>query len=365
MHNGTEILFRSLDAPERLTNLEVDWFALDEIGEVKLETFRMLQGRLRKLGGCHRGVVVGNPAGPTHWTFDYYVHKAKLYPEAYRLVHATSYENLFLDPSYTLEMERSYGKDSPYYKRFVLGLFVAFEGAYYPHFSIEPWPKGHVCELPEVDGILGQPRRFGRVIDFGYEHPFCCLWYATDNTKIIFYDEYYQRHRTIKEHCLKIRAMDEEHMSRWGFPYAPHALSDHEAIPRAEIEHCVDDTGQSIGFPCIPGEKRNVLSGILLVQSMIERHLLLITDRCKETRMELPSYRAKAEDKSTKETPYKVRDHTCDCVRMACMTELAHMAPHLRKKEFEYTSALHVDPLEYDQHTLQQIIEKTHLRIDL
>jgi hypothetical protein len=36
----------------------------------------MLQGRLRKQDSARKGFVVGNPAGPTHWTYDYFVTKA-------------------------------------------------------------------------------------------------------------------------------------------------------------------------------------------------------------------------------------------------------------------------------------------------
>jgi len=128
--NGAEILFRSLDAPGRLTNLGLDWFGLDEMGEIKLEVFRMLQGRLRRPGGSHKGFGVGNPAGPAHWTYEYYVQKAEEHPDRYRLTQAPSYENTFLDPSYAKEMEISFGVDTAYYKRFVMGEFVAFEGAY-------------------------------------------------------------------------------------------------------------------------------------------------------------------------------------------------------------------------------------------
>lgn len=70
--NGTEVLFRSMDNPGRLASLELNWFGIDEAGLVKEDTFKMLLGRLRSRG-VRKGFVVGNPAGLTHWTYDYFV----------------------------------------------------------------------------------------------------------------------------------------------------------------------------------------------------------------------------------------------------------------------------------------------------
>ncbi|KKM90385.1 hypothetical protein LCGC14_1239130, partial [marine sediment metagenome] len=135
LRNGTEIMFRSTERPERLSGLELDWFGLDEIGEVKERTFKMLQGRLRRPGGRHRGFGTGNPPGPTHWTYHYFVEMAKKHPEIYRLVQATSYENLFLPKYYATDMDVSFGIGTVYHRRYVLGEFAAFEGAFWVNFD--------------------------------------------------------------------------------------------------------------------------------------------------------------------------------------------------------------------------------------
>ena len=202
LRNGTEILFRSLERPERLSGLELDWFGLDEIGEVKEATFKMLQGRLRRPGGRHKGFGVGNPAGPTHWTFEYFVELAKKHPEVYRLVQATSYENLFLPKHYTEDMDISFGIGTIYHRRYVLGEFAAFEGAYWVNFDSRFYDDGgHQLRMNQVmDRIKGTPR-WGKVIDWGFEHPFACLWYVTDGKVIVFFDEYLQVHGLIRWHC--------------------------------------------------------------------------------------------------------------------------------------------------------------------
>jgi len=353
--NGTEIIFRSLDSPERLTNLEIDWFALDELGEVKLDTFRMLQGRLRKPGGSHHGFGVGNPAGPTHWTYDYFVIKARQYPDTYRLTQATSYENTFLEPEYAQEMAKSYGEDSLYYKRFVLGQFVAFEGAYWPYFDIAPYPAGFVFSDEQFQHILrkrplvnheGKEQyilnpdkewHFGKVLDFGFEHAFVCMWYITDLDNIIFFDEHYQRHMSPREHCLLIRNHEIEHYNTFRISPVHWAYTDHDAVSRNEVENAKDAENNYIGFTCVPAEKI-VMEGILLVQTIIGLRGLYITERCANAKLEIPSYRAKPEDKTHKEEPLKEKDHTCDCIRMTCWELLKHKSPHMRlQSTYQYT----------------------------
>lgn len=336
LKNGTEIIFRSLERPERLTNLELSWWALDEIGEVDLATFRMLQGRLRDPQGCLKGFCVGNPAGPAHWTCEYFVVRQD---PSYRLVQATSYENTFLPSQYIAEMEKSFGKDSVYYKRFVLGLFVAPEGAIWPNFSTLAYPEGHVVNDAQIRAL--NPTRFGRVIDFGIEHPFVCLWWAisADGEKIVFLDEYFETHQTIRYHCLNIKKKDEELHQLFGPFDASISVTDHDAVARTEIENCTDENGRFIGFSVTPADKA-VLEGILLVSSMFEQKQCLVSSRCERTIRQIVSYHTKSadKDKTGKEHPVKTDDDACDCVRMACKTIMPRVLPFIRSSS-QYITA--------------------------
>lgn len=322
LRNGTEILFRSLERPERLSGLELDWFGLDEIGEVKEATFMMLQGRLRRPGGRHKGFGAGNPPGPTHWTYHYFVEMARKYPEVYRLIQATSYENLFLPKHYTEDMDMSFGIGTVYHRRYVLGEFAAFEGAYWLNFDSRYYEDGgHKLHMNQVMARIKGTPRWGKVIDFGFEHPFACLWYVTDGNVIIFFDEYLQKHGLIRWHCTQIKAHEKVHQEVFG-PHAPGpAYTDHEAVSRAEIAAAQDETGKSIGFPCIPTEKR-VMESILLVQTLFGRRQLFVTDQCENTLREIPSYRSKSG--VVGEEPLREQEDTCACIRYACMPEMAH-----------------------------------------
>lgn len=332
LRNDSEILFRSFDNADSLQGHDLDWFGGDEMGLVAVSVFRQMQARLRRPGGRHKGFIVGNPAGPTHWTYHYFVNLAREYPADYNLTGATSYENTFLNAAYTEEMAKSYGKDSLYYRRFVLGEFVAFEGAYWPNFNLRPWPEGHVCTIADVTKIL-RPRseviwNFGRVLDFGFEHPWTLMWWVHDGNTIIFFDEYWKRHSTIREHLLSARSKEQLHHKWFGPVGYSISWTDHDAQGRWEVQNCTDLDGNNIGFECSPVEKhKTVMDSIITVQGLVEQGRLFVTDNCKNALLEIPSYRAKSSDdkgkfKPVKEEPIKEKDDTCDCVRYVSWMEL-------------------------------------------
>jgi PBSX family phage terminase large subunit len=340
--NGTEILFRSLDNPGRLAGLELDWFGVDEIGLVKKATWRMLVGRLRR--GIRKGFGVGNPGELTHWSYDEFVINAAKHPELFRLVTATSFENTYLPPRYVEDMLASFGEDSPYAKRYVKGMFVSFEGAYWSNFENRPYSEGgHV--IPAVQSPSSFPfkntPRWGKVIDFGFEHPFACLWYVTDGEQMIFFDEYVMAHGLIKEHVLNIRMHEEAHQRMFGTHFIePFAYTDHEAVSRAEIGAVQDESGRKIGFDCVPSEKK-VMESILLVQSLFGMNRLFITSNCERTLREVSTYRPEIPKDIEKEGehPQRVGEDCCSCVRYATWMEMNHLAPWHRPADMGYTTS--------------------------
>lgn len=346
--NGTEILFRSLDQPGRLAGLDLHWMGLDEIGEVKESVFKMLIGRLRHQR--RRLFGVGNPAGPVHWTYKYFVNKAQKHPDKFRLVQASSKDNTFLPEFYVEDMAISFGEDTAYYKRYVLGEFVAFEGAYWPDYDPRPYPAGHVVDDVHLKQILNPAVnwRWGRTIDFGFENPFVCLWWVHDNTTLVIVDEHYKQHATILEHVLSIRLKEEELQHRFGPLTLGISWTDHDSQCRAEIAACRDSTGELIGFDCSPANK-SVLESILLVQALFKRRKLFISNKCEHTLLEVPSYHSKPD--TPLEKPFKEDDHTCDAIRYVCDMEMRDSIEFFRCKDAGYM-------LVSEQSTLEAINEE-------
>jgi PBSX family phage terminase large subunit len=335
--NGSSLIFRNLDNPGRLSSLELNWFAMDEIGEVKEETFKMLQGRVRRrVGGRLCGFGVGNPAGPAHWTYDTFVTKAALAADQFRLISAPTTENYFLPKAYVERMRRSYGEDTAYYKSYVLGQFCAFEGAYWSAFSPSPFPMGHWIEYESsIKQLFPNPGNlvWGAGADFGFENPFAVLWFVTDGQRLLILDEYCKTHGTIQQHVETMRLKEAEHYKIFPARYDSVLLTDHDAQCRAEIAAVKNEHGQPIGYQCVPANKR-VMEGVLLVQALFGDNRIFITDRCVQARREIASYRAKTKSASatedTKDEPLKKDDHTCDVLRYICMQHMRHLAPWIR-----------------------------------
>lgn len=335
--NGSTILFRSMDNPGRLAGLELDWFGIDEAGLVKEDTYKMLVGRMRRKG-LRKGFIVGNPSGLTHWTYDYFVKLSLKEPKLFRLVQAPTYDNTFLPREYITDMEVSFGKDTYYFKQYVLGQFVAFEGAFWPNFDARPFPRGHVMKRADAKSFSQKPGgvHYGRVFDFGFEHPFAALWYMTDGRSMVFFDEYVQKHGLIKHHCMQMRRQEDEHQSWFGPHTYSAAWTDHEAVSRAEVAAAKDDQGKPIGFTCIPTEKK-VMESILLVQSLFGLRRLFITENCERTLREIPSYHSKED--VVGEEPVRENDDACCCLRYACWSELNHNLPYKRYEDASYSFA--------------------------
>src|SRR4051812_6171432 len=56
--NGSIIHYWPLDDPDKLTNLNLGWFLIDQAEEVPEEMFMMLIGRLRQLNGPRKGIIL-------------------------------------------------------------------------------------------------------------------------------------------------------------------------------------------------------------------------------------------------------------------------------------------------------------------
>jgi hypothetical protein len=61
--NGSVIHFWPLDDPDKLTNLNLGWFMIDQAEEVPEEMFLMLRGRLRRRKSPRKGIILFNPNG--------------------------------------------------------------------------------------------------------------------------------------------------------------------------------------------------------------------------------------------------------------------------------------------------------------
>ncbi|MHC4117019.1 MAG: phage terminase large subunit family protein [Planctomycetota bacterium] len=183
----------------------------------------------------------------------------------------------------------------------VKGRFAAFAGAVYKTFN----RKIHVIEPFEIPE--GWTRY--RVIDFGFNNPFACLWLARDpDRRWYVYSEHYQARETLAYHAERIKQISgkERYRVTW---------SDHDAQDRYEL--------QNLGIPTMPA-KKDIHLGIEAVQAALKvqpdgRPRLFVFRNCRNTAKEMSGYKwaEGTETRDAKDEPLKVDDHCPDCIRYA------------------------------------------------
>jgi len=181
----------------------------------------------------------------------------------------------------------------------IKGHFAAFFGAVYKTFN----RAIHVCKPFEIPADW--PRY--RVIDWGFNNPFCCLWMARSPDRVWYvYREHYKAQQTLAYHaaCIKKISAKERYRVTW---------ADHDAQDRHEFVQ--------LGIKTMPA-KKDVHLGVEAVQAALKvqangKPRLVIFNTCKKTAREMPGYKwAEGSDiKDAKDEPLQLNDHTCDCVR--------------------------------------------------
>ncbi len=143
--NGSEIIFRTMENPDRLRGPNLAWFALDELTYTREDAWTRLLGRLRhpqarRLCGC----AVWTPKG-YDWVYHRFVEQQS--PD-YRLVQATPKENVHLPADFYERLKDSYAE--LFYRQEVLGEYLDIYGgnAYYAFSNENIEPATYNPDLP-------------------------------------------------------------------------------------------------------------------------------------------------------------------------------------------------------------------------
>lgn len=259
--NGSVIAVGGLDKPSKIMSSEWDIIYCQEATELSEDDWESCSIRLRN-GKLPVQQMIGdcNPGPSTHWI--------KQREQAGRLLSLeTRHEDnpaLFnRDGTVTPEGERYLEKldqlTGVRYSRYRLGLWVSAEGMVYE----DSWdPKYNIIERSSLNPVpLEWPRYLA--VDFGYTHPFVCLWAAQDpDGRLYIYRQIYKTKTLVEDHARTIQAV-----SKWGQPGGdplPRAIiCDHDAEGRSTLE-------RHLGLYTIAAQK-NVSAGIQAVASRFRR----------------------------------------------------------------------------------------------
>ncbi|MBQ8508056.1 MAG: PBSX family phage terminase large subunit [Clostridia bacterium] len=271
---------------------------VDEMTLVPEDFFTMLLSRLSTEGAKLFGTT--NPDSPRHWLKVNFLDKPGL--DIYRTKFLLD-DNTTLPKDYIENLKREY--TGVFYRRFILGDWVAAEGAIYPMFDLSKHVSDKVPEKLHMHWIAA---------DIGHTNPTAFLRFAVgDDGRIWVLDEYYHIADKSGAKSPKQYARDMRKFAQQGPPPDSVVID-----PAAEgfILQLKEDAPELR----VKRADNAVLEGIQLVSSAIDAGVLMIHPRCKHLIDEIQGYAwdPKAQERG-EDKPVKTNDHACDALRYALM----------------------------------------------
>ena len=196
LFNGSEIIFRSLDNPEKFKSDEFGFFYIDEASECTEEAFKFLMGRLRRNSMPSEalcGFMTSNPVNVTHWLYKYFVVDSR---EDFEEFHAPTYENKAnLPENYIESLEKNYPAN--WAKKYLNGDWGFTEGGQpvFTNFREDQHVKDlkYITEMPVYVGI-----------DFGFRRPAAVFTQIDDKDRWVILKEFMPENITVHEFAKRI-----------------------------------------------------------------------------------------------------------------------------------------------------------------
>ena len=198
----SKIYVGGMDKAAKVMSTEYDMILWDEATDGELSEWEALQTRLR-YGRMpyQQAIACVNPQSPTHWL------NQRANTGAITRLLSRHEDNPTVTPAYLALLQDLTGVRR---MRLYLGVWAAAEGMVYQ----DAWDaarnlvdRASVETRNERTGRLELPRSWPRFlsIDFGFNHPFVCQWWARDpDGRLYLYREIYMTNRLIQTHAQSI-----------------------------------------------------------------------------------------------------------------------------------------------------------------
>jgi len=305
-------------AEQKIRGLTIAGAYADEITLYPESFFVMLLSRLSVPGAKLFGTT--NSDSSYHWLKENYLDREDL---NLRQWHFELEDNLSLDPQFVDDLKREYV--GLWYKRYILGLWVAAEGAIYDMFDID---KHEVDNLPVTEDGRPAIKRSWVLIDYGTTNPTVFLWLVQCADNCLYVADEWRwdsaergRQKSDPEYSKDLRDFLQRigHRPQWIF-IDPSAAS--------FIVQCSNDR-----IPNIAGADNSVLDGIRYTSSLLSANRLkFIKGKCEGTIKEMLGYVWDANaQKHGEDKPVKAHDHGPDCIRYGVNSSRLYWEPWLRK----------------------------------
>lgn len=286
-----KIYIRSTENPNTLEGMTLGWCWADEAGQMKLDAWINIQGRLSiKKGKCF---ITTTPYYFNWLATDFYEQYKQNNPD-YKVVQFTSVENPYFPKEEYERVKKT--MDTKTFQRRYMGIFTKMEGLVYEDFQY----TRHVKVVPEkYDMVIAG-------IDWGFTAPAAIEVIGFKDNVYWVIDEYYEDRKTtdeLIEICLNLKGIHK--INRF---YADSAEPDRiEQFNRR-------------GLYTLPANK-DIVWGINKVRQYLKEEKLLFGTKCKFLLDEIERYHyPESKENKPNETPEKADDHAVDALRYALAT---------------------------------------------
>lgn len=237
-HNGSVIIFKGMDKPEKIKSINgVSIVWLEECSEIKYSGYKEILGRLRTPNVSIHFILSCNPVGKENWVYRHFFSRLddegretvilddeELYNKKYIVrngvyyMHTIPEDNIFLPKEYLRTLDEIRDYDEPLWRVAKLGRFGANGTRVLPQLTIAKSPKMFKMAVQD----LGEENMyFG--FDFGFEESYNAVLSMSVDTKhsiLYIWDEIYINHLTddaMAEHPKMVKLRDRlEDMDRRG-----------------------------------------------------------------------------------------------------------------------------------------------------
>jgi hypothetical protein len=336
--NGSQLIVNGLDKRDKIKSWEFDGAYINEATECSIEDIEFVRMRLRKGNTPYRQLIMDvNPDAPTHW-----LNQRMEAGITTRLLSRHEDNPRYFDArtgDWT-EAGREYifgvlgGLTGVRLARYRYGIWAAAEGTVYQ----DAWDRARNVVDP-----YSIPREWPRylAIDFGYTHPFVCLWAAIDpDGRIIIYRQWYRTKMLVEDHAVviaeqsgwfhllpKTHPRHQDKPAEWADPLPREVICDHDAEDRATLERhlrlytTAAHKSVSDGIQAVASRFRAAGDG--RPRLTIFRNSLVMRDEelarmkrplCLEDEPDVYVWKRGA-DETEKEEPMKEYDHGLDALR--------------------------------------------------
>ena len=179
--NGSEILFKGLDDPEKIKSItDITDVICEECTEFTEEDVDQLNLRIRASVKESTVTMMLNPISKTSWIYKRYFAEDAVVPDDTFILSTTYKDNPFLPEAYVRSLENMIHTNETYYRIYALGEWTSLNKKVYTNWRVEKF------ELPAGDLLVG--------LDFGFVNdPTALVASILHEDKLYIFDEHYQR----------------------------------------------------------------------------------------------------------------------------------------------------------------------------